>query len=72
MSGLTTDEIKKIMDDRAVLREKLRTFGAMVLSPTAEWKTLRNKVVLLNKKLKADTALKVRARRAAARGEIAV
>ena len=71
MSGLTTDEIKKIMDDRAVLREKLQHWRHG-MSPTAEWKTLRNKVVLLNKKLKADTALKVRARRAAARGEIAV
>ena len=65
MADLTADQIKKIVDELADLRTKLRDNGATALSPTPEWSALRKEVALLNKKLNADTASKEKARQAA-------
>ncbi len=65
MADLTADQIKKIVDELAELRTKLRDNGATALSPTPEWKALRKEIALLNKKLNADTAAKEKARQAA-------
>ena len=40
MADLTVDQIKKIVDELAGLRTKLRDNGATALSPTPEWKAL--------------------------------
>jgi hypothetical protein len=69
MADLTADQIKKIVDELADLRTKLRDNGATALSPTPEWNALRKEVALLNKKLNADVASKEKARQAAELGD---